>query len=98
PEMYLSLRKRFEKALLPFLKRSDANAEQANASAMRDIISEVEQAQANQQTRNFWWVMHGLAEAVAAGQIGNEIYVKQLFARINLQIRRLSQGSSSIAE
>ncbi|HJV51607.1 MAG TPA: Hpt domain-containing protein [Noviherbaspirillum sp.] len=98
PEQYAGMRKRFEKALLPFLKSSDPGAERATAAAMRDLVGEIEQMQGQQQARAFWWVMHGFAEAVAAGQIPNEIYVKQLFARINLQIRRLSQGSSSIAE
>ncbi|QDZ28874.1 Hpt domain-containing protein [Noviherbaspirillum sp. UKPF54] len=98
PEQYVGMRKRFEKALLPFLKSTDPAAERATASAMRDLVGEIERMQGQQQARSFWWVMHGFAEAVAAGQIQNEIYVKQLFARINLQIRRLSQGSSSIAE
>ncbi|HYD60652.1 MAG TPA: Hpt domain-containing protein [Noviherbaspirillum sp.] len=98
PSKYMVMRQHFERALLPFLRSSERNAELANAAAMRDIIGEIERVQSNQQTRAFWWVMHGLAEAVADGQIPNEIYVKQLFARINLQIRRLSQGSSSIAE
>ncbi|GAB3539530.1 hypothetical protein GCM10027343_07130 [Noviherbaspirillum agri] len=98
PAQYVSLRQRFERALLPFLKSSDRKSELANAAAMRDIIAQIERVQGNQQARAFWWVMHGLAETVAAGQIDNEIYVKQLFARINLQIRRLSQGSASIAE
>lgn len=97
-EKYVAMRQRFEKALLPFLKSTDPVAELANATAMRDIIGEIENAQGNPQARAFWWVMHGFAEEVAAGQIPNEIYVKQLFARINLQIRRLCQGSSSIAE
>lgn len=95
---YVGLRKRFERSLLPFLKSADAPTERKNAAAMREIVAEVERAQANQQSRAFWWVLHGFAEAVAAGQVANEIYVKQLFARINLQIRRLSEGSSSIAE
>ncbi len=98
PAQFVSLRKRFEQALLPFLKSSDRGAELKNAAAMRDIVGEIESLQGTQQARAFWWVMHGLAEAVSAGQIANEIYVKQLFARINLQIRRLCQGSSSIAE
>ncbi len=98
PTHYVGLRQRFEKALLPFLKSSERSVELANAAVMRDIIGGIENLQANQQARAFWWVMHGLAETVAASQVPNEIYVKQLFARINLQIRRLSQGSSSIAE
>jgi chemosensory pili system protein ChpA (sensor histidine kinase/response regulator) len=96
---YTILRQRFERGLLPFLKSSKGAAEQANATAMRDIVAEVERMQSgNSQSRGFWWVMHGFSEAVAAGQVPNELYVKQLFARINLQIRRLTQGSSSIAE
>jgi chemosensory pili system protein ChpA (sensor histidine kinase/response regulator) len=98
PIEYLALRKRFERALLPFIKSTDRAAELANAALMRDLVDEVERAQSNHQSRGFWWVLHGFAEAVAAGQIKNELYVKQLFARINLQIRRLSEGSSSITE
>ncbi|WP_211451709.1 Hpt domain-containing protein [Collimonas antrihumi] len=97
-EVYLPLRKRFERALLPFLKSADKPVELENAAAMQVVVTEVEQMQRNQQSRAFWWVMHGFSEAVANEQISNELYVKQLFARINLQLRRLSQGSSSISE
>nr|WP_041296655.1 Hpt domain-containing protein [Janthinobacterium sp. Marseille] len=95
---YVSLRKRFERALLLFLKNGADGSAIVSAQAMRDIILRVEQAQNTQQGRSFWWVMRGFAEAVAGGQVPNELYVKQLFARINLQIRRLSEGSSSITE
>lgn len=95
---YVGLRQRFEKALLPFLIKNDAASEAHRARTMRDIVAQVERTQSNQQSRAFWWVLHAFAEAVAAGQIQKEIYVKQLFARINLQIRRLGEGSASIAE
>ncbi|MNR78138.1 Chemotaxis protein CheA [compost metagenome] len=95
---YVSLRKRFERALLLLLKNAADGSTITGAQAMRDIILRVEQAQNTQQGRSFWWVMRGFAEAVSAGQVPNELYVKQLFARINLQIRRLSEGSSSITE
>jgi chemosensory pili system protein ChpA (sensor histidine kinase/response regulator) len=95
---YVQLRKRFERALLPFLKSTDQAAERANATAMLEIVGQIEGSQTNPQSRSFWWVMHGLAEAVAGGHVPNEIYVKQLFARMNLQMRRLAQGSPSIAE
>ncbi len=95
---YVVLRQRFERALLPFLRSPDQAGQRASATAMSDVIAEVGRAQANQQSRAFWWVMQGFAEAVSSGKVTNEIYVKQLFARINLQIRRLSEGSSSIGE
>ncbi|HJW56675.1 MAG TPA: Hpt domain-containing protein [Burkholderiaceae bacterium] len=95
---YAGLRKRFERALLAYLKNTEESTRNVHASAMRDIIAEIEQAQSNPHSRAFWWVMHGFAEAVTSGQVANEIYIKQLFARINLQLRRLSEGSTSIAE
>jgi chemosensory pili system protein ChpA (sensor histidine kinase/response regulator) len=95
---YGALRQRFEKALLPFLKNADSTNELANAALMGDIIGEVERVQTNQQSRAFWWVLRGFAEVVSSGKIKNELYVKQLFARVNMQIRRLSEGSSSIGE
>ncbi len=94
---YLQLRKRFELALLPFLKQADLTAAPAAAS-LAAIIAEIEQAQTNTQSQCFWWVLHGFAEGVVSAQIPSERYVKQIFARINLQIRRLSEGSHSIAE
>ena len=92
---YVALRKRFEKALLPFLK---GGAGSDAGEPMHAVIAAIERAQPTAQARGFWWVLHGFAEAVSTGQIDNELYVKQLFARINLQIRRLSEGSTSIAE
>ena len=92
---YVALRKQFERALLPFLKNA---GEPSHAAVMRDIIGEVEVAQTNSHARSFWWVMHGFADAVASGGVPNEIYIKQLFARVNLQLRRLSEGATSIAE
>ena len=94
PPDYVALRKDFEKGLLPFLKGGPGST----AAGMGAIVGAIERAQTNQQSRGFWWVMHAFAEGVASGQIANELYVKQLFARINLQIRRLSEGSTSITE
>ncbi|MDQ9171259.1 Hpt domain-containing protein [Oxalobacteraceae bacterium R-40] len=95
---YAALRQHFEKALLSVLKSSDQTAEGTSLTVMQKALAEIEGAQTSQQARTFWWVMHGLAEAVLAGKIKNELYVKQLFARINLQIRRLSEGSAGISE
>ncbi|UUZ52651.1 hypothetical protein LP419_25570 [Massilia sp. H-1] len=42
--------------------------------------------------------MQSFAELVAKGQLGSNLFVKQLFGLINLQIRRLSQGEGSLPE
>jgi len=65
---------------------------------MGELIVEVEQSQTTPQAKAFWLVMRGFAESVATGKIELKQYVKQIFGRINLQIRRLLEGSSSIPE
>jgi chemosensory pili system protein ChpA (sensor histidine kinase/response regulator) len=95
---YGNLRQRFERALLPFLKDMERNAELAHTIVMRNLIGDVEKMQTEPQSRAFWWVLHGFAEAVAARQIPNDLDVKQVFARINLHIRKLSQGAAGIVE
>jgi chemosensory pili system protein ChpA (sensor histidine kinase/response regulator) len=87
---YAVLRQKFEKALLPFLKNSEQAVERANAAAMEEVIAEIERHQNTLPSRTFWWVMRGFADVVASGGVKSEVYVKQLFARINLQLRRLS--------
>ncbi|MCU6434708.1 Hpt domain-containing protein [Undibacterium sp. Jales W-56] len=95
---YTGLRQRFEKLLLTVLTSKD-NAQQLGAvQAMHDLIGEIEHAQVTPQAKAFWLVMRGFAEAVAQGAIENKQYVKQIFGRINLQIRRLVDGVSSIPE
>ncbi|MES2934291.1 MAG: Hpt domain-containing protein, partial [Pseudomonadota bacterium] len=95
---YASLRLRFEKALLLFLKNVDPKAEREITKAMLGVIAEVERRQFNSQAHAFWWVMHSFAEEVSLGNVAIELYAKQLFGRINMQIRRLVEGSPSIAE
>jgi len=94
---YAALRVRFEKALLPLL-RGSGQTDPRHAALLAKILGEIEKGQDGAQARGFWSVMQAFAEAVASGQIADELYVKQLFARINLQLRRLSQGATGIAE
>jgi chemosensory pili system protein ChpA (sensor histidine kinase/response regulator) len=84
---YAAYRQRFERALLPYLKGA------ADAEALLDAIKLVADAQQDGQARAFWLAMQGFAELVAGGQLTASLYVKQLFGLINLQIRRLSQGT-----
>ena len=86
-------RQRFEKALLPYLKSTDAPAQQAHAGALRDAIAEAADAQHEPKARTFWLAMQAFAELVASGQLAGSLYVKQLFGLINLQMRRLTQGN-----
>src|SRR5471032_193050 len=95
---YAAYRQRFEKSLLPYLKSADAAAQQANAGALFDAITLVADAQTDSKARTFWVAMQSFAELVAGGHVEGGLYVKQLFGLINLQIRRLSQGTATPAD
>ena len=98
PVNYATSRLRFEKLLLTVLTNKDGKQQLAAVQAMHDLIKEIEQAQNTSQAKAFWLVMRAFAEAVAQGLIENKQYVKQIFGRVNLQIRRLVEGISNIPE
>ena len=95
---YAACRARFEKSLLPYLKSAEPEAQRAHTLALVETIALVEQAQNEQPARTFWLAMRCFAELVASGQLASDLYVKQLFGLINLQIRRLSQGQGGLPE
>ncbi|MDB5936658.1 MAG: hybrid sensor histidine kinase/response regulator, partial [Massilia sp.] len=95
---YAACRARFEKSLLPFLKSAEPEAQRSHALALVEAIALVEQAQQDAPARTFWLAMRSFAELVADGQLASDLYVKQLFGLINLQIRRLSQGQGGLPE
>ncbi|NYE61829.1 chemosensory pili system protein ChpA (sensor histidine kinase/response regulator) [Duganella sp. 1224] len=95
---YAACRQRFERALLPYLKSGDPAQQQEHAAALLEAIRQVADAQRDGQARAFWLAMQGFAELVAGGQLTANLYVKQLFGLINLQIRRLSQGTAAQPE
>ena len=95
---YANVRKRFELSLLPFLKQADENLLHDSVQQMQALLAEIWRAQTNSQARSFWGVMHGFAELTADQKLFAEQHVKQLFGRINLQIRRLVEGATTIPE
>ncbi|MDB5796711.1 MAG: chemotaxis protein histidine kinaselike protein [Paucimonas sp.] len=98
PVQFAMIRQRFERALLPFLRAADPEAGRTSAAAMAALVGEVERAQATPDARRFWWILRGFAEGVANGEIAIDIHVRQLFGRINLQLRRLAEGSQGAVE
>ena len=95
---YAACRARFEKSLLPFLKSAEPEAQRTHALSLAEAIALVERAQNEPPARTFWLAMRCFAELVASGQLASDLYAKQLFGLINLQIRRLSQGQGGLPE
>ena len=92
------LRQRFEKALLPLLKSTDPLAEKAGAAGLADVLAEFVRRAPGQYGRPYWWVLHAFAAGVASGEIASAVHVKQLFGRINMQMRKLDEPPSELGE
>ncbi|OYO30826.1 Hpt domain-containing protein [Janthinobacterium sp. PC23-8] len=95
---YPAWRSRFEKSLLPYLRSPDAEARRLHAQALHDTLQLVADAQGEASARTFWFAMQAVAGLAAQGQGGDSLYMKQLFGLINLQLRRLAQGTAGLPE
>jgi chemosensory pili system protein ChpA (sensor histidine kinase/response regulator) len=88
-------RVRFEQGLLGFLR--DADDPQARA-LMREALDELEYMPQRGLARSFWWIVRGLLEALERDKVQVDIDLKRVLARLNLQLRRLIEGGSAVAE
>ncbi|SFX95233.1 chemosensory pili system protein ChpA (sensor histidine kinase/response regulator) [Janthinobacterium lividum] len=95
---YPAWRGRFEKSLLPFLKAQDDAARRQHAGDLHATLTLVADAQQDAPARTFWFAMQAFAGLAASGEGMGTLNVKQLFGLINLQLRRLAQGTASLPE
>ena len=65
---------------------------------MRAAVAAVEAAQTNPATRTFWWVALGFFDALFAKAITDAASVSRLANRIEHQLKRLMEGSGTVAE
>ncbi len=88
-------RARFQRGFLAWLR---APQDRSGVSEMLDAVKRIEATQDAAPARSFWWVASGFLSALAEGSLPEEPNIKQLCARIDLQIRRLFEGSKNVAE
>jgi chemosensory pili system protein ChpA (sensor histidine kinase/response regulator) len=88
-------RARFQRGLLSWLR---VPQDRSGVSEMLNAVKRIEATQDMASARSFWWVATGFLAALAEGTLPAENDVKQLCARIDLQIRRLFEGSKNVAE
>ena len=86
-------RRLYERGLLAFL-RGDADG----ARKMRDAVVGIERANSRQSARTFWWTVEAFFDAIIERGLDPGFGPKQLAARIDLQIRRVVEGSSKVAD
>ncbi len=91
-----SERARFQKGLLGWLKTPE-NID-TGLAPMRQAISRIEASQEGSAARSFWWVTQAFLESLPSINYGDKALLCEVFARIDLQIRHLQQGSRTVAE
>ncbi len=88
-------RAHFQRGLLAWLRAPQQR------SGIKEMLGAVQRIEATQQAgsaRAFWWITGGFLSALAEGAVREEANIKQVCARIDLQIRRLLEGSKNVAE
>jgi chemosensory pili system protein ChpA (sensor histidine kinase/response regulator) len=88
-------RRRFQAGLLRWLRNV---ADNAALREMTEAVRAIERTQALPQHRAFWWVTIGFTETLIAVGAQASIDAKRLCARIDLQMKRLLEGSANVAE
>ncbi len=88
-------RGRFQRGFLAWLRNPK---DRSGLSDMLAAVRRIEDTQESGAARSFWWVATGFLSALAEGAVQDEANAKQLCARIDLQIRRLLDGSRNVAE
>ncbi len=95
----------FEQGLLRFLRNEDdekalAHLSRAVTAIEQSVAANEKQGQA--RNRAFWWATRALFEALAHGGFAKaraqQPRLKRLAGRVNLQIRKLADGSSAVTE
>ena len=86
-------RRLYERGLLAFL-RGDANG----ARRMRDAVARIGEASTLQSARSFWVTVVAFFDGINGRGIDPGFASKQLAGRVDLQMRRLVEGSSKVAD
>lgn len=89
------LRGAFQRGLLSFLRNVEADQ---GLQRMRDALAAIERIAPSQASQTFWWACVGFVDSLIARGVEADFHVKQLLARVDLQMRRLMEGSPQVAE
>ncbi len=88
-------RGQFQRGLLAFLRNVEA---EAGLQRMRGALATIESIAPSQASQSFWWACVGFVDSLIAHGVEADFHVKQLLARVDLQMRRLMDGSPQVAE
>jgi chemosensory pili system protein ChpA (sensor histidine kinase/response regulator) len=89
----LKERRQYQRGLLEWLRGAASGA-----ATMREAIAAIEDVTAQSSLRAFWWTAGALLEALEKKGLEPSFGAKQLVARIDMQIRRVTEGSAKVAD
>jgi chemosensory pili system protein ChpA (sensor histidine kinase/response regulator) len=93
PSYLVKQRRNYQRGLLSWLR-----GDEDGAVTMRDAIVGIEDVTTQSNLRAFWWTVGAMFEGMVESGLDSGFGVKQLAARIDLQIRRVSEGSAKVAD
>ncbi|MBK7955296.1 MAG: Hpt domain-containing protein [Candidatus Accumulibacter sp.] len=88
-------RARFQRGLLTWLR---APLDGTAIAEMLDAVKRIEAIQETSSARSFWWVATAFLTALGEQALPADLAARQLCSRIDMQARRLLEGSSNVAE
>ncbi len=88
-------RARYQKGLLQFLQNREPAA---GLLEMDRAVQELERLAPDGSQYTFWWLVTGFIESLRRGALPVDFWVKRLCGRVDLQMRRLMEGSRQLAE
>src|SRR5690348_13528938 len=97
----LKERRQYQRGLLEWLRGAPATGPQgglAGIALMRASIASIEEVTTQSALRAFWWTAGALLEALDGNGLEPSFGAKQLVARIDMQIRRVTEGSAKVAD
>ncbi|GAB3262658.1 Hpt domain-containing protein [Chitinimonas naiadis] len=94
PNYLKGARSRFEAGLLKWIK----GEKREGAQWMMQALFGVARSQSSSLQRGFWWAAAALVEGSVDNRAKLDIDQKQLFSRLNQQLRRLSESGGKVAE
>ncbi len=93
PSYLVKQRRLYQRGLLAWLR-----GDETGAVMMRDAIAGIEDATTQGSLRAFWWAVGAVFEGLVEKGLDSGFGVKQLAARVDLQIRRVAEGSAKVAD
>ena len=89
------VRAEYQKGLLMFLQNKEPAA---GLMSMDQAVRELEKMAPDAGQYTFWWLAAAFVESLRRGALPVDFWVKRLCGRIDLQMRRLMEGSRQLAE